>query len=148
MTKRFIPTVLVSCLFIATSAVYAENNIQNTPTNKLEWATTPEGAAFAPLIGNRFVEPYMAMVKLPAGLVSPAHVKTSNMYGVMISGSMVHSVDDSNPKDDVVLPEGSFYKIPKNLPHVSKCVSAIDCITFLYQDGKFDFVPVKEEVIK
>jgi len=26
--------------------------------------------------------------------------------------------------------------------HVSKCISNVDGVTFLYQDGNFDFVPV------
>jgi hypothetical protein len=50
----------------------------------------------------------------------------------------------ADPSSEVVLPEGSFYKIPAGLAHVSKCVSQIDCITFLYQDGKFDFLPVPQ----
>jgi len=148
MPQQFILTVLVSAICLASFSANAEDNIQNMPISTLAWATTPEGVAFAPLIGDRFKESYMAMVKLPAGLVSPAHIKTSNMFGVMISGSMVHSVDGSDPRDDVILPEGSFYKIPKNVPHVSKCVSTTDCITFLYQDGKFDFIPVETEVVK
>ena len=148
MTHRHFFTVLASTLFIVSLAAHAEDNIQSTPTSTLEWATTLEGVAFAPLIGDRFAESYMAMVKLPAGLISPAHTKTANMFGVMISGSMVHSAADADPKDDVVLPEGSFYKIPKNVPHVSKCVSDTDCITFLYQDGQFDFLPVGAQVKK
>lgn len=136
-------TVLASTLLIASPTIHAEDNIQRIPEDLLQWAATPEGVAFAPLVGDRFVESYMAMIKLPAGLVSPAHSKTSNMFGVMISGSMTHSVDGVDSKNEVILPAGSFYKIPKNVPHISKCVSATDCITFLYQDGKFDFLPAQ-----
>ncbi|MEP3280277.1 MAG: DUF4437 domain-containing protein [Stappiaceae bacterium] len=121
-----------------------ENTITNLPTRALAWETTPEGVAFAPLMGDRFAEPYMAMVRLPAGLVSPPHVKSANMFGVMISGSMVHSPAGADPADEIVLSEGSYYKIPKDLAHVSKCVSDVECVTFLYQDGKFDFRPVSQ----
>ena len=38
---------------------------------------------------------------------------------------------------------GSYYEIPAHLPHVSACVSDADCVTLLYQDGAFDFVPVR-----
>lgn len=149
MTPRLFCTVLASTIFITASVVHAEDtSIQSTPTSALKWAATPEGVAFAPLIGDRFVESYMAMVKLPAGLVSPPHTKTANMFGVMMSGSMVHSAVGADPKNDVVLPEGSFYKVPKNVPHVSKCVSDTECIAFLYQDGKFDFLPVDTQVTK
>ena len=116
--------------------------ITNVPSTQLDWETTEEGAAFAALVGRRFEEPYMAMVQLPAGLVSPAHTKTANMFGVVISGTFVHVPLESDPDDEVLLHAGSFYKIPANLPHISKCVSETDCVSFLYQDGKFDFLPV------
>ncbi len=117
--------------------------VTSLPSNQLEWTTTEEGVAFARLIGHRFEEPYMAMVQLPAGLISPPHTKTANMFGVVVSGTMVHSAVGANPGNEIRLPPGSFYKIPANLPHISKCVSEADCVTFLYQDGKFDFLPIE-----
>ena len=148
MIRRLVCALLTSSLLISALPTIAAERIQNEPVEKLDWQKTPEGVAFAALIGDRFAEPYMAMVKLPAGLVSPAHTKTANMFGVILSGSMVHSAVDADPNDDVVLPEGSFYKIPKDLPHVSKCVSDTDCVSFLYQDGKFDFLPVATKASK
>lgn len=118
--------------------------VTNLPPNQFDWETTEEGVGFAPLIGQRFEEPYMAMVQLPGGLVSPAHLKTANMFGVVVSGTMVHASVSADSRKEVLLPAGSFYKIPANLPHISKCVSQIDCVTFLYQDGKFDFLPAEQ----
>ncbi|NNE85287.1 MAG: DUF4437 domain-containing protein [Alphaproteobacteria bacterium] len=142
MTRLLALSLLSSGLLYLTSTATIAESIQNQPAEKLGWKTTPEGVAFAALVGDRFSEPYMAMVKLPSGLISPAHTKTANMFGVIISGAMVHTAVGADPKDDVILPEGSFYKIPKELPHISKCVSETDCVSFLYQDGKFDFLPV------
>ncbi len=119
----------------------ADDGVTNLPPAHLAWQKTPEGVAFASLVGDRFAEPYMAMVRLPAGLVSPAHSKSADMFGVVITGAMVHAAVGS-VESEIVLSEGSFYRIPKNLPHISKCVSTVDCVTFLYQDGKFDFLPV------
>ena len=133
---------LITATFAVPAQALTTEAIKSLPTSKLAWEHTPEGVAFAPLKGDRFSEAYMAMVRLPAGLASPAHSKTANMFGVMVSGAMVHSVVGADVKEDVILPEGSFYTIPKNVPHISKCVSSVDCVTFLYQDGKFDFVPV------
>ncbi len=116
--------------------------IVNAPLDQLQWETTQEGVGFAPLQGDRFVESYMAMVKLPAGLVSPAHIKTANMYGLVVSGAIVNVPVGADSASEVALPAGSYYKIPAGLAHVSKCVSDTDCITYLYQDGKFDFLPV------
>jgi len=121
-----------------------DDAITSIPVAQLAWAGTEEGVAFASLVGDRFVEPYMAMVHLPAGLVSPPHVKTANMFGVVISGTMTHIAAGEDPSSGILLPEGSFYKVPAGLAHVSRCVSQTDCITFLYQDGEFDFLPIAQ----
>jgi len=134
-----LPT-LIALLSINTFAI--DDTIQNTAPENLVYEVTPEGVAFAPLIGQRFHGAYMAIVRLPAGLVSPAHTKSANMFGVVIAGKMTHSAINNKAITPIILPVGSFYKIPKNLPHVSKCVSDIECVTFLYQDGKFDFSPI------
>jgi len=135
----------ISSAFLATNALAVDNNkLVNMPSSQLVWETTKEGVSFAPLQGDRFNEAYMAMVKLPAGLISPAHVKTANMYGLVISGIIANIAMGTDPSSEVELPTGSYYKIPAGLAHVSKCVSKVDCVTFLYQDGKFDFLPVSQ----
>ena len=108
----------------------------------LDWQVTGEGVAFAALRGDRFVEPYMAMVRLPAGLVSPPHTKSANMFGVVLSGTMYHVPAGEDQANAVPLSAGSYYQIPAGLAHVSSCVYKEECITFLYQDGNFDFLPV------
>lgn len=118
--------------------------IVNTPPTQFNWETTAEGVGFAPLIGERFTEAYMAMVRLPAGLVSPVHIKSSNMFGVVVSGTLIHHAVGAEPSTEIRLPEGSFYKVSAGIGHVSKCVSETDCVTFLYQDGKFDFLPIDQ----
>ncbi|WP_299191860.1 DUF4437 domain-containing protein [uncultured Litoreibacter sp.] len=134
-------TLLLTCL--AAPALAADTDIITQPMPALDWATTPEGVAFAPLQGDRFTEDYMAMVRLPAGLVSPPHVKSANMFGVVIEGVMTHAPHGATTQA-TPLPTGAFYKIPKDLPHVSSCISDTPCVTFLYQDGKFDFLPVTQ----
>lgn len=133
---------------LAATAAYAQTatppHITNVSPQQLDWTTSKEGVGFAALVGDRFAEPYMAMVKLPAGLVSPQHTKTANMFGVVVSGTISHIAAGADPASELLLPAGSFYKIPKDLAHISKCVSKSDCITFLYQDGKFDFLPVAQ----
>ncbi|WP_306260528.1 DUF4437 domain-containing protein [Pararhizobium sp. IMCC21322] len=141
--------ILASAALIASSAVGASAEIDeggdqiiNKPAAQMNWEMTGEGVQFAALQGDRFSEAYMAMVKLPAGLISPAHIKSANMYGLVLSGTITHHAVDVGPDDEVALPAGSYYKIPAGLAHVSKCVSDVDCVTFLYQDGKFDFLPI------
>lgn len=111
-------------------------------TTVLAWEQTVEGVAFAPLVGDRLVEPYMAMVRLPTGPVSPAHTKSADMFGLVVEGVMTHRAAEAERNTEVDLPTGSFYRIPAGLAHVSSCVSDTDCVTFLYQNGTFDFLPV------
>lgn len=141
LSMRF--TILAATVFIASPA-FGEGQIINKPVSQLNWEVTGEGVQFAALQGDRFSEAYMAMVKLPAGLVSPAHIKSANMYGLVVSGTMTHHAADVGSMDEVPLPAGSYYKIPAGLAHVSKCVSDVDCVTFLYQDGGFDFLPIDQ----
>lgn len=133
-------TAALLCPLAATAAPL----ITTLPQPELDWTTTPEGVAFAPIEGDRFEGAYMAMVRLPAGLVSPTHTKTSNMFGLVLEGTMTHVPDGSTAKA-VALEKGAFYKIPKDLAHVSSCISDAPCVTFLYQDGKFDFLPVVQQ---
>lgn len=137
-------SVSISAAAILTSAValpaLADDPIVGIASDRLDWSTTPEGVAFAPLSGDRFAESYMAMVRLPAGLVSPPHVKTSAMFGVVMEGTITHrAVGDG---EELRLPPGAYYKVPGGVAHVSACVSDVDCVTFVYQDGAFDFRPV------
>ncbi|MEH6727788.1 MAG: DUF4437 domain-containing protein [Hyphomicrobiales bacterium] len=136
-------TCLATIALMASSA-FAEGQIVNKPASELNWEATGEGVQFAALQGDRFTEAYMAMVKLPSGLVSPAHIKSANMYGLVVSGTITHQAVDACLDDEIALPAGSYYKIPAGLAHVSKCVSDIDCVTFLYQDGGFDFLPIDQ----
>ena len=137
-------TALLMAVLVTPALAGSEEPVTNLPAADLAWDKTEEGVAFAPLIGDRFVEPYMAMVRLPAGLVSPPHVKTANMFGVVVSGTISHVAVEADPSQETLLPEGSFYKVPAGLAHISKCVSETDCVTFLYQDGKFDFLPIAQ----
>ena len=42
---------------LAANPALADTTITLTPTDQLDWATTPEGVAFAPLSGDRMSEP-------------------------------------------------------------------------------------------
>lgn len=130
---------ILTLAFISAATPGLADQITALPSADLPWAVTPEGAEFAALDGDRFVEPYMAMVRLPAGLASPIHVKTANMFGVVMEGTFVHTASDGSDRAAQNLGPGSYYYIPAGLPHVSACVSDVPCVAFLYQDGAFDF---------
>jgi len=143
-TKTILGAAAVTIALTGLAGGTTAEGIRLLPQTDLSWEVTPEGVAFAALKGNRFEESYMAMVRLPAGLVSPIHVKSAGMSGLVVSGEMLHVPEDGKSVQEQVLKAGDYYEIPAGLAHLSKCVSTTECVTFLYQDGPFDFVPVGE----
>ncbi|NNE88957.1 MAG: cupin domain-containing protein [Silicimonas sp.] len=137
--------LFVTAMALTTLAthVHAEQ-IRLLGSDDFEWRTTTEGVGFAALRGDRFVESYQALVRLPAGTVSPPHVKTANMFGVMLEGEMIHYAIDDDPEDARRMGPGSFYSIAAGTEHISACVSETPCVAYLYQDGAFDFLPVTQ----
>lgn len=140
--KRLLLASVVAMALAPTLAI--ADQIRLLDETDFAWETTPEGVAFASLTGDRFAEAYQALVKLPAGTVSPPHVKSANMYGVMLQGEMTHYAADENPDAARKMGVGSYYSIPKGMAHISACVSLTPCIAYLYPDGAFDFVPVQQ----
>ena len=140
--KHLFRTAAVAAI-LTTPPVTAESIIL-LGSNDYAWETTPEGVAFASLQGDRFVESYQALVRLPAGTVSPPHVKTANMYGVLLQGEMIHYLSDEDPAAARRMGPGSYYSIKSGAAHVSACVSDTPCLAYLYQDGAFDFLPVSQ----
>lgn len=137
--------LLTSSIALAGLATQASaEQIRLLGSSDFEWQTTPEGVAFAALQGDRFSDAYQALVRLPAGTVSPPHVKSANMFGVMLEGEMIHYAHDTDPKSARIIGPGSFYSIAAGAAHVSACVSDVPCVAYLYQDGAFDFVPVAQ----
>ena len=132
---------LLFTLCITAVPAFADPLIILTPPSALEWAKTPEGVAFAALSGDRWSEPYFAMVRLPAGTISPVHTKSAAMFGLVIEGQMTHAAPGADPTP---IGPGSYFEVPAQMPHISACVSDSDCVTMLYQDGAFDFAPVSQ----
>jgi len=138
---------LLSALLLATLTPPISANAEQITlldSTDYAWETTPEGVAFAALQGDRFVESYQALVRLPAGTVSPLHRKSANMYGIILQGEMIHYASGDNPETARKIGPGSFYSISSGTAHISACVSDLPCVAYLYQDGAFDFLPVQQ----
>lgn len=140
--KLLLSVSVIATLLTSISA--SAEQITLLDSNDFKWETTPEGVAFAALQGDRFNASYQALVKLPAGTVSPPHVKSANMYGVMLQGEMVHYANGENQETARKIGPGAFYSISSGTAHVSACVSDVPCVAYLYQDGAFDFLPVQQ----
>lgn len=79
-------------------------------------------------------------IKMPAHFVSALHTHTEDYFGIVIQGV---GVNTQPGKADVELPAGSYWLQKGQEKHVTKCVSDADCLFFIYQPGKFDYVLAK-----
>lgn len=92
----------------------------------------------APAFGDLGHGAHGTFIKMPAGFISPVHTHTEDYYAVVISGVAVNGVPGST---DLPLPVGSYWFQKGGEPHVTKCISPNECILFISQPGKFDFLP-------
>ena len=82
--------------------------------------------------------PHGTFIRMPAGFVSPMHTHTNDYWGVVISGV---AVNGQSAGKDVPLPAGSYWFQKGGERHITKCISPNECLFFISQDGKFDYIP-------
>jgi Domain of unknown function (DUF4437) len=94
------------------------------------------------LWGDRAKGEHGMFLKLPAGFEAGLHSHTADYYGVLVQGTWVHTNEgDTSPGKE--LPVGSYVFQPGKKIHNDVCKSKTDCIIFIYQDAKGDFIPAK-----
>jgi hypothetical protein len=91
----------------------------------------------APAYGDLANGAHGTFIKMPAGFVTPAHTHTADYYAVVISGTGVNIPVGGT---DLPLPSGSYWFQKGTERHITKCISSNDCIFFLNQSAKFDFI--------
>ena len=114
---------------------------KNLPVTKLKFFETGVGPLqAAAAYGDLQKGAHGTYIKMPAGFVSPPHTHTEDYYGVVISGV---GANDLPGAQDVELPAGSYWFQKGKEVHVTKCLSANECIFFIVQPGKFDYIAAK-----
>jgi hypothetical protein len=91
----------------------------------------------APAYGDLAHGAHGTFIKMPAGFVSKVHTHTGDYWGVVISGVAVNGKPGSV---DIPLPVGSYWLQKGGESHVTKCISPNECIFFLNQKEKFDYL--------
>ncbi len=100
----------------------------------------PGVVAFSTVNGDREKGAHGTFVRIPAGQATPLHTHGSEYHAVVISGIFENPIkDDENSQKS--LGPGSYYYVPANTPHISRCAasSPTDCLTYFYQTTPFDF---------
>lgn len=124
-------------------AAPADKPSVSTPVTQLQFGGTGVTDASkrellaSPAYGDLSNGPHGTFIRMPAGFVSHPHVHTGDYWGVVISGVAVNGKPGSA---DVQLPVGSYWFQKGGENHVTKCVSANECLFFISQQGKFDYV--------
>ena len=110
------------------------------PADQLAWKEISPGSPvkMAPLWGDRNTGEYAMLLKLPAGFVAPIHAHTGDYYAMNLTGTWRHSFDGGEQKD---MPAGSYVFQPGMGFHGDACVGSEDCILFIHQHAKGDFIP-------
>jgi quercetin dioxygenase-like cupin family protein len=116
------------------------------PVTELHWGptgvTAPNGTGSlqaAPAFGDLSKGEHGTFIKMPAGFVSAIHTHTQAYFGVVITGVGANSAVGGKT---ISLPPGSYWFQPGGKPHVTKCISTTECIFFIHQGDKFDYLPV------
>lgn len=130
----------------ATNGLAQDNNASvSIPADGVGFAPagvkTEAGELYAgPAYGNLQAGKHATFIRMPARFVSPLHSHTEDYYAVVVAGI---GVNTQVGKPDIKLPVGSYWFQKGGEPHVTKCVSNTECLFFLSQPGKFDYVPTK-----
>lgn len=93
-----------------------------------------------PAYGNLANGRHGTFVRMPAGFKSAVHTHTEDYYAVVIQG--VGANFQAGGKL-VPLPAGSYWFQRGEEAHETQCLSTTDCLFFLVQPGKFDYVMSK-----
>jgi hypothetical protein len=79
-------------------------------------------------------------IRMPHGFVSAPHTHTEDYYGVVIEGVGANHA----PGGAITpLPPGSYWFQKGEEVHVTQCLSATDCLFFIVQPGRFDYLAAK-----
>ena len=147
-------STMLTALTIAGGAMAAEKGALatdakpnvNKPVTELKWGSTGvigsngiDTLQAAHAYGDSSKGAHATLIKMPAGFVSTVHTHTHDYYGVVINGVAANA---SVGEKDVPLSPGSYWFQPGGKPHVSKCISSTECIFFISQEAKFDYLPV------
>ncbi len=109
------------------------------PASDLKWADVAgfPGVKMAVVEGDPAKGPAHFLIKFAGGFAAPLHHHSAGHHGVVISGTLVLTVDGKDNK----LPAGSYFSFKGKKQHVTKCEAGADCLIALDAGGKWDVIP-------
>lgn len=96
----------------------------------------------AKLWGDRSQGEYGILLKIPVGFEAGLHAHTGDYHGINLQGTWVHTMANGETKE---LAPGSYVMQPGMQNHNDVCKGPSDCILFIHQRTKGDFIPAKTQ---
>ncbi len=127
--------------FAFTHIAAAADASHSLPVTEIHYSATGIGPIeVAPGYGDMNKGAHSNYVKIPGNFTSPPHTHSDDYYGVVIAGVVGNGAEGAA---DIALAPGSYWFQKGKEKHVTKCLSATECVFFVTQPGKFDFLMVK-----
>jgi hypothetical protein len=111
---------------------------------ELKWEPMAPGVPLqiATLWGDRAKGESGVLLKMPGGFESGMHGHTGDYHAVLVSGTWIHT-EEGQTEAAKELPPGSYVMQPGKKMHNDACKAGADCIIFVHQKVKADFIPGK-----
>ena len=114
-----------------------------TAVEEVKWDDVG-GAKLGQLTGDYRKGPYSGLLKISAGFTWPYHSHGGAYEAVQIQGTSSHWLRGEDGTKAKKMTPGSYWSMPAKLEHMSACAAGTDCIVYVWQKTKYDFVPGKE----
>ncbi|MCW5620569.1 MAG: DUF4437 domain-containing protein [Burkholderiales bacterium] len=134
-------SLLIGLTLLAVAGVgHTAEGIMLAP-DQMDWQeVNPGSPAIKRVIlwGDRDKGEYAMLLKVAPGTVAPVHAHTGDYHGMSVKGIWRHSFDGGEERD---LPLGSYVLQPGMAMHGDACVGPDECILFIHQYVKGDYIP-------
>ena len=142
ITRITLALTIVAALSVPTGGAAENEGVAvMKPADTLEWVA-PNWIPSSYVWGDFTQGAHGEFVRFPAGFVSPVHHHSNPYHGVIVEGVLMNPMGRAESADH--LPAGSYYFVPGNAVHTTRCVSEQDCVIYIHQNDPFDFVPADQ----
>ena len=140
--KLFAAVVAVTMVGAVSYAAGAKKSVQMAASEE-KWDAMAPGVPLqiSTLWGDRTKGESGILLKIPAGFDSGMHAHTADYHAVLIQGTWVHTEDGA--KETKELQPGSYVMQAGKAMHSDSCKAGTDCIIFVHQHAKADYIPAK-----
>ena len=140
--KLFAAVVAVSMVGAVSYAAGAKKSV-TWASGDIQWEPFAPGVPLqvAKLWGDRAKGESGILLKMPGGFDSGMHAHTGDYHAVLVSGTWIHTEEGSTEAKE--LAPGSYVMQTGKKMHNDACKAGADCVLFIHQKVKADFIPGK-----